>query len=123
MKKLLLTFAILGTLICLVWQQWGKDDIRLKTKENEAQLHISAKFPTDKTSKVQQFLTKEMNDPSMTFNNTEIDGDVRLNDGTELYLRLKEGSLKIILERSKNSEQSYLRIKKISNKLKDILTR
>jgi hypothetical protein len=123
MKKLIFTIALLGSLMFIGIKEWKKDDISLKTKENQAELHISAKFPSDKTEKVQRYLKEEMNELSLASDNPEIDGDLKLNDGTQLYMRLKEGSVKIVLERRNNTVKSYLRIKRISKELGKLLTR
>jgi hypothetical protein len=49
------------------------------------------------------------------------DKTVSLKDGTNFYIKSSPGKLKILLDKRENSEASYLRIKHICQRLKDVL--
>lgn len=123
MKNLLLTLAGLALLSYGVFHFATRNDINLKVSENESELNISAEFPKEKTPEVKNFLNKELNiEKELASKNTKIDGDIALEDGTFFYMKLAEGRLKIEMERKRNSQNAYKKLKRMFVGLKNVLT-
>lgn len=123
MKNLLLIFATISCIGYVTFRNSQKNDVDLKLSEDKYKMQISAKFPDDKTSDVQSFLTEELGDSNdMSFKNSSIDGEIGLNDGSFFYMKLAEGRLKIEMERKRNGQTAYKRLKKMFLGLKTVLT-
>lgn len=123
MKNLLLTLAGLALLSYGAFHYANRNDINLKVSENESELNISAEFPSEKTPQVKNYLNKELNlDKELASKNHKIDGDISLEDGTFFYMKLAEGRLKIEMERKRNSQNAYKKLKRMFEGLKGVLT-
>ncbi|MCF8326363.1 MAG: hypothetical protein K9I84_15505 [Leadbetterella sp.] len=123
MKNVLLIFATISCIAYVSFRYSQKNDVDLKLSEDKNKISISAKFPNDKTPKVQSFLTEELGDSNdLSFENSTIDGEIGLNDGSYFYMKLAEGRLKIEMERKRNSQTAYKRLKKMFEGLKTVLT-
>lgn len=123
MRNLLLTLVAIGLIVFAGFHYSNKNDISLKFSETETELSVSAKFPNEKTPDVQKYLTKELSDSKdLTFEDTNIDGEIGLNDGTFFYMKLAEGRLKIEMERKRNTSSAYKKMKKLCEGLKEVLT-
>lgn len=100
-----------------------KNDVELKHSDDKNKMRISAKNPDDKTPEVQSFLTEELGDSNdISFENRSNDREIGLNDGSFFYMKLAEGRLKIEMERKRNSQTAYKRLKKMFEGLKTVLT-
>ncbi|MCP9765563.1 hypothetical protein [Lacihabitans soyangensis] len=123
MKNLLLIIATISCIAFVGLRNSHKSDVDLKLSEDKNKMSISAKFPDDKTPEVQSYLTEELGDSNeMSFENGTIDGEIGLNDGSYFYMKLAEGRLKIEMERKRNSQTAYKRLKKMFEGLKTVLT-
>jgi hypothetical protein len=123
MKNLLLIFATISCIGYITFRNSQKNDVDLKLSEDNYKMRISAKFPDDKTPEVQSFLTKELGDSNdVSFENSSIDREIGLNDGSFFYMKLAEGRLKIEMERKRNSQTAFKRLKKMFAGLKTVLT-
>jgi len=58
---------------------------------------------------------------NMSFTNTRIDGQLSLNDHTTFYIKKYPGYLKIKLDKGKNSDESYYRIKEMCEGIKKVI--
>lgn len=123
MKNLLLTLAVLALLSYLAFHFANRNDINLEVSENESELNISAEFPDDKTPVVKNYLKKELKlSKNISTKNNKIEENISLEDGTFFYMKLAEGRLKIEMERKRNSQTAYKRLKKMFEGLKTVLT-
>ncbi len=123
MKNLLLTLVGLALLSYVGFHYANRNDINLKVSENESELNISAEFPEEKTPEVKNYLKKELNlSKDLSAKNHNIDGDIALEDGTFFYMKLAEGRLKIEMERKRNSQNAYKKLKRMFEGLKGVLT-
>ncbi|OYU65034.1 MAG: hypothetical protein CFE22_15755 [Cytophagaceae bacterium BCCC1] len=123
MKNLLLTLAALALLSYLAFHFANRNDINLEVSENESELNISAEFPDDKTPVVKNYLKKELKlSKNISTKNNKIEENISLEDGTFFYMKLAEGRLKIEMERKRNSQTAYKRLKKLFIGLKTVLT-
>jgi hypothetical protein len=123
MKNLLLTLAALALLSYLAFHFANRNDINLEVSENESELNISAEFPDEKTPVVKNYLKKELKlSKNISTKNNKIEENISLEDGTFFYMKLAEGRLKIEMERKRNSQTAYKRLKKLFIGLKTVLT-
>lgn len=123
MKNLLLTLAALALLSYLAFHFANRNDINLEVSENESELNISAEFPNEKTPVVKNYLKKELKlSKNISTKNNKIEENISLEDGTFFYMKLAEGRLKIEMERKRNSQTAYKRLKKMFEGLKTVLT-
>lgn len=123
MKNLLLILAVLALLSYLGFNYANRNNINLEVSENESELNISAEFPEEKTLEVNNYLKKELNlSKNISANKNKIEGDISLEDGTFFYMKLAEGRLKIEMERKRNSQTAYKRLKRMFEGLKGVLT-
>ncbi len=123
MKNLLLTLAALALLSYLAFHYANRNDINLEVSENESELNISAEFPDEKTPVVKNYLKKELKlSKNISTKNNKIEENISLEDGTFFYMKLAEGRLKIEMERKRNSQTAYKRLKKMFEGLKTVLT-
>lgn len=123
MKNLLLTLAALALLSYLAFHFANRNDINLEVSENESELNISAEFPEYKTPVVKNYLKKELKlSKNISTKNNKIEENISLEDGTFFYMKLAEGRLKIEMERKRNSQTAYKRLKKMFEGLKTVLT-
>ncbi|MCP9746777.1 hypothetical protein [Lacihabitans sp. CS3-21] len=123
MKNLLLTLAALALLSYLAFHFANRNDINLEVSENESELNISAEFPDEKTPVVKNYLKKELKlSKNISTKNNKIEENISLEDGTFFYMKLAEGRLKIEMERKRNSQTAYKRLKKMFEGLKTVLT-
>jgi len=123
MKNLLLIFATISCIAYIAFRYSQKSDVDLKLSENKNKISISANFPDDKTPEVQNLLAEELGDShDKSFENAGIDGKIGLNDGSYFYMKLAEGRLKIEMERKRNSQNAYKKIKMMLVVLKSVLT-
>ncbi|MES2795509.1 MAG: hypothetical protein V4683_06065, partial [Bacteroidota bacterium] len=114
MKNSVIILAVIAFTSCVAFHYFNKEDISLNYTEDEKELSISAKFPDEKTTKVQNYLTKKLGDSDdFSFKNSRIDGKIALKDRTFFYIKLSEGRLKIEMQKKENSFEAYQKMKKV----------
>ena len=82
---------------------------------------MTAKFNPDKTEKVDRYLDKELATRTMTFVNTEMDADITLDDKTTFYVKKSPGYLNIKLDKVKNSEEAFTKLKGVLEGIGDVM--
>lgn len=103
----------------LLKKEFYGENINITVSENEKELTISAKYPSDKTKKVQKLLGKQFG--QAVFTNLEMDGVINLDDKTSFYLKNTKGKLKIEFDKRKNNKKSYQNMKHFGEDLKELL--
>lgn len=114
MKKLLLiVFLPLAFLMC------QRNGINITEKVTDDLIYrFTANYPESETGTVQNILSRHLKDTGMSFINTELDADLGFDNGMFFYINSRPGSLKIVCERSKNSEENYERIREMCKEVK-----
>ena len=126
MKKtyLLIAFCSLAasTIVSFPYlkKKFNGDNINISVKESTDEYKFSADFNENQSMKVQQFMDDFLD--QHTFTNAEIDADITLDDKTKFYVKAFPGELRIKLNKRKNSIESYRKIKKMGEGIKQILT-
>jgi len=83
----------------------------IKHNQYDHYYEMTAQFNPVKTDKVDRYLDKELATGNITFVNTEMDADITLDDKTTFYIKKSPGYLNIKLDKEKNSEQAYTKLK------------
>lgn len=119
----LMTFCLVIVMACLPYltKKINGDDISITVSESEDLYRITADYPEEKTHKVQRCMDEYLEPSGMSFVNARIDGDITLDNKANFYINTAPGTLKIKLDKQKNSTASYRRMKKLGEELKDIL--
>lgn len=78
---------------------------------------FTADYPDSETGTVQNMLSSHLKDSGMSFVNNELDADLGLDNGMFFHIYSHPGSLEIVCERSKNSEENYERIQKMCKEI------
>lgn len=118
-----MTFCLVIIMACLPYltKKIDRDNISISVSESDEWYKISADYPEKKTRKVQHCLDEYLEPSGMSFVNARIDGDIKLDNKTYFYINTSPGTLKIKLDKRKNTAASYRRMKKLSEGLKEIL--
>lgn len=78
---------------------------------------FTADYPDSETGTVQNMLSSHLKDSGMSFVNNELDADLGLDNGMFFHIYSRPGSLEIVCERNKNSEENYERIQKMCKEI------
>jgi hypothetical protein len=119
----LMTFCLVIIMASLPFltKKINSDNISITVSEDEDWYKITADYPEVKTRKVQECLDEYLEPSGMSFVNARIDGDIALDNKAHFYINTSPGILKIKLDKQKNSTASYRRMKKLGQRLKDVL--
>ncbi|MEI7584942.1 hypothetical protein [Runella sp.] len=117
----LMTFCLVIVMACLPYAVKKINGNDITVSESEDQYKISADYPEEKSGKVQRCLDEYLEPSGMSFVNARIDGDIALDNKANFYINTSLGTLKIKLDKQKNSTASYRRMKKLGEALKVLL--
>lgn len=122
MKKLFNLILISGLTIAFLSSCENDRDVSVSQTESHNLYKFTAKYPERLTKEVQQYLDDELeNESDFSFENARIDGDIVLDNRMAFYIKLYPGSLKIELDKTKNSYENYARMKKMGEGLGKVL--
>ena len=82
---------------------------------------MTAKFNPDRTGAVERWLDKELPGGDMSFANTEIDGNITLDNQATFYMKKSPGFLNIKLDKEKNSDAMYQKIRSVCEGINDVV--
>lgn len=98
-------------------------DINIHVSESVYNYSMYVNYPADETRILEEYMNYKIGRASnMSFINARINGQLALNDHTTFYIKKYPGYLKIKLDKEKNSQQSYHRIKDMCEGIKKVLT-
>ena len=85
---------------------------------------MNANFSRHKTKAIERYMERVLGpQTNMSFINSQIDGDIALDDNTTFYIEKHPGHLKIKLDKYKNSEAGYEEVRDMCEGIKEMLTR
>ena len=124
MRKLSLTgFSVF--LICVCFSCHGLhagDSICITISENDDIFKMSSYFKKDKTRKIQRYMNSQLGNESQGFFvNRKMDGMLTMDDQTTFYVKSSPGELEIKLDKDKNSEEGYARVKEMCEGIKHVI--
>lgn len=121
-------FIAAGCLICLsIFVGWIKfqrnsDNLSISVTDTDDTYILTAAFNEDYTGRVQDYINHSTS-PNSMFRSTHdyFNVSTTLSDKTEFHIKESPGELKIEFDKRKNSNASYLRIKKMCEGVSDLL--
>ncbi|MBX2951395.1 MAG: hypothetical protein KF870_02745 [Leadbetterella sp.] len=120
MKKLWLT--VLLSPLFLMCRQNGNGGLHITEKvTDDLVYHFTADYPDSETGTVQNILSRHLKDTGMSFANAELDAEMGFDNGMFFYIKSHPGSLTIVCDRAKNSEENYMKIRKMCEAVKNSL--
>ncbi len=99
------------------------DDISISIQEDEEEYRLSARYDDSKTGAVENYI-KTCTASNGRFNYSghgDINATVTLDDKSRVYIRSREGRLKIKFNKEENTEEAYERIRDMCEGIKDLL--
>lgn len=93
----------------------GKTSITIK--ESDHQFRVDAKFSRSITSEVANAIDESL-DFTGSLDTDDLDGTIRLEDDTRVYVKLRSGRLKLRFDKDENSETAYERVRDLADKIK-----
>jgi len=81
---------------------------------------LTAKFNPDRTAAVERWLDKELATSDVSFANTEIDGNITRDKSSTFYIKKSPGFLNIKLDKEKNSDAIYRKIRSVCEGINDV---
>ena len=105
-------------------EQLNHHNISIHVSDSEHYYKMYAHYNAGKTGNVDEYITDEIGRAiNMSFVNTRIDGQLTLDDHTTFYLKKYPGYIEIKLDKEKNSDEAYHKIKVMCDGVKKVITR
>ena len=110
-------------LICIAIISCGFPDgsISIKHSQYSHYYEMTAKFNPDRTAAVERWLDKELASGDVSFTNTEIDGDITLDNQATFYMKKSPGFLNIKLDKEKNSAAIYQQVRAVCEGINEVV--
>ena len=122
MKKQLLLSASVLFLLSVFSTCFRDHDVSIYVSDSEDVYRMKAKYRKNQTLAVQRFLDEEFRDDNIiSFKNSSVDEEIILDDDTRFYINSRPGKLKIQIDKTENTEESYNKIKAVCEDIKVLL--
>ena len=95
--------------------------ISIKHSEYDHYYEMTAKFNPDRTASVERWLDKELATGDLSFTNTQIDGNITLDNQATFYMKKSPGFLNIKLDKEKNSAAICKKIRAACEGIQDVV--
>jgi hypothetical protein len=118
MKKITIVLSIALVIISC---DFPNGNINIKHSEYDHYYEMIAKFNPDKTAAVERWLDKELPGGDVSFTNTEIDGNITLDNKATFYMKKSPGFLNVKLDKEKNSTAIYERIRSVCKEIDEVV--
>jgi hypothetical protein len=93
-------------------------DISITTTDDEDEYEMEASFNRNKSHAVRVYLDEHLLNNGRSLKTT---GKIRLDDNTTFYINSYPGEVRIKINKTENSDESYERVRELCEELKDIL--
>lgn len=84
-------------------------------------LGFKAKYDSDKTGRIQRYMTDALKETGFSFRNTRMDAQLALTGGINFYIKSDEGELVLKFDKRKNNTADYTKFKKMCDGIKSIV--
>jgi hypothetical protein len=121
MKKPAIFFFALSICIAIISCGFPDGSISIKHSEYDHYYEMIAKFNPDRTVAVERWLDKELPTGDVSFTNTEIDGNITVDNQATFYMKKSPGFLNIKLDKEKNSDAIYRKIRSVCEGINDVV--
>lgn len=121
MKKIYLGLILLVSFLISACNL-DNDDLSITVKKTEMAYNFEASFPQNKTKKVKEYIEKSLAyDTLFKDENSQVNGEISLPDGTKFYLKTESGFIIIDFKKEKNSYNSYKKMENLCMGIKELL--
>ena len=121
MKNSAIIFCALSLCIATISCGIPNGSISIKHSQYSHYYEMTAKFNPDRTAAVERWLDKELSTGDVSFTNTEIDGNITLDNQATFYIKKSPGFLNIKLDKEKNSEAVYQQIRAVCEEINEVV--
>ncbi|HMK18924.1 MAG TPA: hypothetical protein VK492_12030 [Chitinophagaceae bacterium] len=121
MKKSVIFFCALSLCLTIISCGFPDGSISIKHSVYDHYYEMTAKFNLDRTAAVERWLNKELATGDMSFAKTEIDGNITLDNQGTFYMKKSPGFLNIKLDKEKNSDAIYKKIRAVCEGINDVV--
>ena len=121
MKKLAILLNVFLYGIVIISCGFPDGSISIKHSQYDHFYEMTAKFNPEKTTKVDKYLDQELATGDMSFTNTQMDGEITLDNKTTFYIKKSAGYLNIKFDKEKNSEETFYKIKAVCDGINDVV--
>ena len=121
MKNSAIFFCALSLCIAIISCGLPGGSISIKHSQYDHYYDMTAKFNPDRTAAVERWLDKELPSGDVSFTNTEIDGNITLDNQATFYMKKSPGFLNIKLDKEKNSDAIYQKIRSVCEGINDVV--
>ena len=97
------------------------NNVSITYNENGNYYKMKASFSRSKTAAVERYMDNMLASGDMSFRHTRIDGEITLDDQATFYIRKRAGYLYIKLDKNKNSDDAYYKVKSMCEGIKRVL--
>jgi len=119
-KMLLLSFVLMVIAVTTLSSCRHHHNTSISVKENGDVFQLSASFSPSKTRKLQHYMDSRL-DSDVSFENTEMDAVVTLDDETKFYMKSYPGFVKIRFNKNENSVESYEKMRGLCEGIKEVV--
>jgi hypothetical protein len=97
-------------------------NISISISDDEDEYEMDASYRKNQTYKVRAYLNEHLlNKSSVSFKSKSMDEEITLDDNTTFYINSYPGELRIKIDKTENSDESFEKIRQVCEDLKDIL--
>ncbi|WP_221391715.1 hypothetical protein [Dyadobacter sp. NIV53] len=121
MKRLLFSTITAVFLLSVCLSCFDSEDTKISVTDSDDTYEFYAKFDKSKMGEIQNFINRKIA-PSSIVTDKNMDITTTLNDNTQFQLKESPGKIRIILDKEDNSVASYIRIKKMCEGIKGIIS-
>jgi hypothetical protein len=90
--------------------------------DDEDEYEMDASYRKHQTHKVRAYLNEHLlNKSTVSFKTRSMDEEITLEDNTTFYINSYPGELRIKIDKTENSAESFEKVKQVCEDLKDIL--
>ena len=114
-------FCALSLCMTIISCGFPDGSISIKHSVYDHYYEMTAKFNPDRTAAVERWLNKELATGDMSFVKTEIDGNITLDSQATFYMKKSPGFLSIKLDKEKNSEAIYQKIRAVCEEINEVV--
>lgn len=97
-------------------------NISISISDDEDEYEMDASYRKNQTHKVRAYLNEHLlNRSVVSFKTRSMDEEITLDDNTTFYINSHPGELRIKIDKTENSDESFEKVRQVCEDLKDIL--
>jgi len=121
MKKLAILLLVLLPVLSIISCGFPDGSISIKHSKYDHYYEMTAKFNPEKTTEVDRWLDQELSASNMSFVNTQMDGEITLDDKITFFVKKSPGYLNIKFDKEKNSEEAFVKVKSVCEGINEVV--